>query len=66
MSPNTVASYRDAMLLFLDFAHERLGKVPTELRLSLQDIRARFDPGLSSINLEQQRNNTVRKAATYA
>jgi site-specific recombinase XerD len=33
MSPNTVASYRDAMLLFLDFAHERLDKTPTELRL---------------------------------
>jgi len=30
ISPNTIASYRDAMLLFLDFAHERLGKAPSE------------------------------------
>ena len=57
MSPNTVASYRDAMLLFLDFAHERLGKVPTELRLV--DIEP--DLILAFLdNLEQQRNNTVR------
>ena len=27
ISPNTIASYRDAMLLFLDFAHERVGEV---------------------------------------
>ena len=26
MSPHTVVSYRDALMLFLDFAHERLGK----------------------------------------
>jgi site-specific recombinase XerD len=33
ISPNTIASYRDAMLLFLDFAHEHLGKAPSALRL---------------------------------
>jgi hypothetical protein len=31
LSPNTVASYRDTMLLFLDFAQARLGKEPTTL-----------------------------------
>jgi site-specific recombinase XerD len=33
LSPRTIASYRDAMLLFLDFAHHRLGKMPTALNL---------------------------------
>jgi site-specific recombinase XerD len=57
MSPNTVASYRDAMLLFLDFAHERLGKMPTELRL------ADLEPDLILAfleDLERRRNNSVR------
>ena len=57
MSPNTVASYRDAMLLFLDFAHKRLGKAPNELRLV--DIEP--DVILAFLDdLEQQRNNSVR------
>lgn len=57
MSPNTVASYRDALMLFLDFAHARLGKAPTELCLS--DIEP--DLILAFLDhLEQQRNNTVR------
>ena len=57
MSPNTVASYRDTMLLFLDFVHERLGKTPTKFRL------VDFKPDLILAfldHLEQQRNNTVR------
>ena len=57
MSPNTVASYRDAMLLFLDFAHERPGKTPTELRL------ADIEPDLILAfldDLERGRNNSVR------
>ncbi|MBK5969772.1 MULTISPECIES: tyrosine-type recombinase/integrase [Thiorhodovibrio] len=57
MSSNTVASYRDAMLLFLDFAHERLGKMPTELCL------ADLDPDLILAfldHLEQKRSNSVR------
>jgi hypothetical protein len=33
MSPYTVAAYRDAMVLFLHFAHQRLGKAPTALSL---------------------------------
>jgi site-specific recombinase XerD len=56
LSPHTVASYRDALILFLDFAHKRLGKVPTDLRLV--DIEP--DLILAFLDhLEQQRNNTV-------
>ncbi len=57
MSPHTVASYRDALMLFLDFAHARLGKAPTELCL------ADIEPDLILAfldHLEQQRKNTVR------
>jgi len=57
LSPHTIASYRDALILFLDFAHVRLGKAPTELALT--DI----DPDLILAfldHLEHQRNNTVR------
>jgi site-specific recombinase XerD len=56
ISPNTIASYRDAMLLFLDFAHQRLGKAPSELRLvdiSPDLLLAFLD------NLEQRRSNSV-------
>ncbi len=57
LSPNTVASYRDALLLFLDFAHGRLDKAPTELQLV--DIEP--DLILAFLDhLEQQRHNTVR------
>lgn len=57
MSPRTIESYRDAMMLFLDFAHKRLGKEPT--KLSLADI----DPDLILAflkHLEQDRHNSVR------
>lgn len=57
MSPRTVASYRDAFMLFLDFAHRRLNKEPTDLSLSDLDselILAFLD------HLEQDRHNTVR------
>ena len=57
LSPHTVASYRDALMLFLDFAHGRLGKAPTDLHL------ADIEPDLILAfldHLEQQRNNTVR------
>jgi len=57
MSSHTVASYRDALMLFLNFAHERLGKAPTNLHLD--DIKP--DLILAFLDhLEQQRNNTVR------
>jgi len=57
LSPRTVASYRDALMLFLDFAHNRLGRSPAMLRLS--DI----EPSLiiAFLNhLEEQRHNKVR------
>jgi site-specific recombinase XerD len=57
LSPCTVASYRDALMLFLDFAHQRLCKAPTALRLA--DIEP--DLILAFLDyLEQQRHNTVR------
>lgn len=57
VSPRTIASYRDALMLFLDFAHTRLGKSPTTLRL------ADIEPDLILAfldHLEQQRKNAVR------
>ena len=33
VSPRTVACYRDALMLFLDFASRKLGKAPTAMRL---------------------------------
>lgn len=57
VSPRTIASYRDAMMLFLDFARERLGKSPTALSLS------DFDPDLILAfldHLEIDRHNSVR------
>ncbi|MGZ8906655.1 MAG: tyrosine-type recombinase/integrase [Methylobacter sp.] len=57
LSPRTIASDRDAMLLFLDFAHKRLGKMPTALNL------ADIEPDLILAfldHLEQQRHNSVR------
>ncbi len=57
VSPRTVACYRDALLLFLDFASRRLGTAPTTMRLSdLQPdlILAFLD------HLEQDRKNSVR------
>jgi site-specific recombinase XerD len=57
MSPRTVASYRDALMLFLDFAHQRLGQEPTALALA--DIEP--DLILDFLDhLEQERHNTVR------
>ena len=57
LSPRTIASYRDAMLLFLDFARKRVGKMPTAL--SLADIEP--DLILAFLDhLEHQRHNSVR------
>jgi len=57
VSPRTVACYRDALLLFLDFASRRLGKAPTTMQL------ADLQPGLILAfldHLEQDRKNSVR------
>ena len=57
MSPHTVASYRDTLMLFLDFAHIHLGKTPTELALS--DIEP--DLIIAFLDyLEHERHNSVR------
>jgi len=57
MSPRTITSYRDAMLLFLDFAWHRLGKMPTAVKLA--DITP--DLILAFLDhLELQRHNAVR------
>ena len=57
LSPRTVASYRDALMLFLDFAAKRLGRAPTVLRLA--DIEPDLILGFLD-HLEQQRHNSVR------
>ena len=57
LSPQTVAAYRDAFVLFLDFAAVNLHKQP--VKLSLQDIT----PGLILdflAHLERDRGNCVR------
>lgn len=57
VSPRTVAAYRDALVLFLDFAHRASGKAPTALRLA--DIKA--DMILAFLDhLELERHNAVR------
>jgi site-specific recombinase XerD len=57
VSPRTVACYRDALMLFLDFASRKLCKAPTSLRLV--DIQPELI--LAFLNhLEHGRNNAVR------
>ncbi|MBB5447366.1 MULTISPECIES: tyrosine-type recombinase/integrase [unclassified Paraburkholderia] len=57
LSPRTVACYRDALLLFLDFASGQLNKAPTTMRLA--DIQP--DLILAFLDhLEQDRKNSVR------
>ena len=57
VSPRTVACYRDALMLFLDFADRRVGKPPTTMRLA--DIQP--DLILAFLDhLEQDRKNSVR------
>ena len=57
LSPQTVAAYRDAMVLFLQFAPSHLGKAPVAMTL------AELTPELLTAyldHLEQQRHNCVR------
>jgi site-specific recombinase XerD len=57
VSPRTVVCYRDALMLFLDFASHKLCKAPTSLRLV--DIQP--DLILAFLDhLERARNNAVR------
>lgn len=57
LSPRTIASYRDALMLFFSFAHRRLGKEPTALNLA--DIKPELILAFLDY-LEQERHNTVR------
>jgi len=57
VSPRTVACYRDALMLFLDFAGRKLGKVPTAIRLA--DIQSELILAFLD-HLEHGRNNAVR------
>ena len=57
VSPRTVACYRDALMLFLEFAGRQLGKEPTALQLA--DLQP--DMILAFLDhLEQARHNAVR------
>ena len=57
VSPRTVTCYRDALLLFLGFASNKLGKAPTAIHLA--DIRPELILAFLDY-LEQDRKNTVR------
>jgi len=57
MSPRTVAAYRDAFVLFLDFAQGRLHKQPTAMRL--HEVTPALILGFLD-HLERDRGNTVR------
>jgi site-specific recombinase XerD len=57
LSPRTVACYRDALTLFLDFASSTLHRAPTDMRLT--DLRP--DLILAFLDhLERNRHNAVR------
>lgn len=57
VSPRTVACYRDAISLFLDFTSKRLGKVPTAMQLA--DITPELILAFLA-HLEQKRHNSIR------
>ena len=56
-SPHTIAGYRDCFRLLLQFAKERLGKMPSQLQI--EDLDAPFI-GLFLEHLERTRNNSAR------
>jgi len=56
-SPHTVAAYRDCFRLLLQFAKERLGKTPSQLRI--EDLDTPFI-GLFLDHLEGARKNSAR------
>jgi len=57
LSPRTVACYRDALMLFLNFASATLHRAPTDMRLT--DLRP--DLVLAFLDhLERNRHNAVR------
>src|SRR5438445_7236206 len=56
-SPHTIAGYRDCFRLLLQFAKERLGKMPSQLRI--EDLDAPFI-GFFLDHLESTRKNSAR------
>lgn len=57
LSPRTISSYRDSLMLFLDFAQQRIGKEPAAMLLS------EIEPDLILAfldHLEHERGNSVR------
>ena len=57
LSPRTIATYRDAFILFLDFVEAHLGKSP--VALTLADITPEVIMAFLD-HLERQRHNSVR------
>jgi site-specific recombinase XerD len=57
LSPQTIAAYRDAFVLFLEFAQSRLGKSPAAIALA--DMTPELITAFLN-HLEQQRHNCVR------
>jgi site-specific recombinase XerD len=57
LSPQTIASYRDAFVLFLEFAQSRLGK--STASIALTDMTPELITAFLN-HLEQQRHNCVR------
>jgi site-specific recombinase XerD len=57
LSPQTIASYRDAFVLFLEFAQSRLGKSTASIKLT--DMTPELITAFLN-HLEQQRHNCVR------
>lgn len=57
LSPQTIAAYRDAFMLFLGFTESRLGKAPTAMTLA--DITPDLIMAFLD-HLERQRHNSVR------
>jgi len=57
LSEQTIVAYRDAFVLFLDFAESRLGKLPAAMALA--DITPELIMSFLD-HLERQRHNSVR------
>lgn len=57
LSSQTIAAYRDAFLLFLNFAQKQLGKLPTELLMT--DITPELILAFLDF-LEHERHNSIR------
>lgn len=67
-SPHTIAAYRDAFRLLLGFAHERLGKAPSDLLLSEVDASfvSAFLDQLQAKRKNSSRTRNARLAAIHS